>query len=96
VSRIVRILELGVGNALLIGVGGSGKQSLAKLSAFICEYEMEQLVVTSSFNLFDLRNILADIYRKVAKPSAPSRIFMLTDSQIKHENFLIPINDMLT
>ena len=96
VSRIARILDLGVGNALLIGVGGSGKQSLAKLAAFIRECEMEQLVVTSSFNLNDLRNILSDVYRRVAKPGSPSRIFMLTDSQIKSENFLIPINDILT
>ena len=96
VARIVRILDLGVGNALLIGVGGSGKQSLAKLSAFINEFEMEQLVVTSSFNLNDLRNVFSDVYRRCAKPGATPRIFMLTDSQIKAENFLIPINDILT
>ncbi len=43
-----------------------------------------------------MRNILSDVYRRVAKPGSPSRIFMLTDSQIKSENFLIPINDILT
>ncbi len=52
--------------------------------------------MTSSFSLNDLRNILSDVYRRVAKPGSPSRIFMLTDSQIKSENFLIPINDILT
>ena len=49
---------MGVGNALLIGVGGSGKQSLAKLSAFILELEMEQLVVTSNFGVNELRAVL--------------------------------------
>lgn len=35
------------------------------------------------------------MYRKVAKPNANVRVYMITDSQIKTDQFLIPINDML-
>ena len=95
VCRISRILDMPGNNALLVGVGGSGKQSLCRLATFINVYEIDQLVVTASFTINDLRNNLQEMYKKLAKPNATPRVFMITDSQIKEEQYLIPINDML-
>ena len=85
VCRISRILDMPGNNALLVGVGGSGKQSLCRLATFINVYEIDQLVVTASFTINDLRNNLQEIYKKLAKPNAIPRVFMITDSQIKEE-----------
>ncbi len=46
VSRICRVLSQPGGNMLLVGLGGSGRQSLARLAAFICGMEVFQVCGT--------------------------------------------------
>lgn len=53
--RISRILEAPVGNALLIGVGGSGKQSLCRLAAFLSKLEVFQITLRKGYGIGDLR-----------------------------------------
>lgn len=95
ITRIVRIISNPCGNALLVGVGGSGKQSLSKLSSFICGYKVVQLSVTSNYTVLDLKENLKELYRKAGvKPAVPI-VFLLTDSQIIDEKFLVYLNDIL-
>lgn len=96
VTRIARILMFPGGNALLVGVGGSGKQSLSKLASFICKYELYQISVTTDYSINDLKEHLRDMYKKAGvKPGEPL-VFLLTDTQITDERFLVYINDLLS
>ena len=55
-SFSLRILVLG--HALLVGVGGSGKQSLVKLAAFVCQFETVQLSMSSEYGINELKEDL--------------------------------------
>ena len=95
VSRIARIVEQPRGNALLVGVGGSGKQSLARLAAFICTYEVYQITVTASYGLNAFKEDLVMMYKR-AGVKAIGTLWILTDQQIVDERFLVFMNDMLS
>ena len=95
VTRITRILDLPRGNAMLVGVGGSGKQSLARLATFICGFEVFQISVTSSYGIADFKVDLFELYKKAGAKGQPVT-FLMTDSQIVQERFLVYINDLLS
>jgi len=79
ISRIARIISLPVGSALLVGVGGSGKQSLAKLSSFILGYDVVRIVVTSNYNMNDLKTDIQGMFQK-AGVTGNQLLFILTDA----------------
>ncbi|KAL7445854.1 hypothetical protein ACHAXM_010428 [Skeletonema potamos] len=95
ITRINRILQNPGGNAMLIGVGGSGKQSLCRLAAFISDFEVMQIAVTSSYSVEDLKEELRSVYMAAGVRNKPT-VFLMTDSQIVNEQFLVYINGIIT
>ena len=94
VCRITRVIDKPRGNALLVGVGGSGKQSLSKLSAFICGYEIFQITVTATYGMNDFRDNLLNLYTR-AGCKGIGTCFILTDGQIVNERMMVFLNDLL-
>ena len=95
VCRINRILESPRGSVLLVGVGGSGKQSLSRLAAFISSLEVFQIQLRKGYGVADLKLELASLYLKAGMKNI-GIMFLMTDAQVPNEQFLVLINDMLS
>ena len=94
ICRINRILESPRGNALLVGVGGSGKQSLSRLASYISSLEVFQITLSKGYSVADLKKELAALYIKAGVKKVGT-VFLMTDSQVADERFLVLINNLL-
>lgn len=92
--RINRLIEMPRGSALLVGVGGSGKQSLTRLTAYICRAVLFQITLTKSYNMAALNEDLKFLYRTSGQQRKQTA-FLFTESEIKDEVFLELINSIL-
>ena len=93
--RISRIIKMPRSSALLVGVGGSGKQSLTRLAAEIGRNTTCQLVITKNFGEKDLKDELKN-YFDFAGHMGKQVTFIMTDSEVKKEEFLEYINMILS
>ena len=98
ICRVTRVINNPSGHALLVGVGGMGKQSLSRLSAHICGYTTVQIQISQAYTITSspgLKEDLKVMYQKAGlKEEGIS--FLFTDSQIADEKFLVYINDLLS
>uniref|UniRef100_A0A2K5CLM4 Dynein axonemal heavy chain 2 n=1 Tax=Aotus nancymaae TaxID=37293 RepID=A0A2K5CLM4_AOTNA len=95
ITRIVRVIGQPRGNMLLVGIGGSGRQSLARLASSICEYTTFQIEVTKHYRKQEFRDDIKRLYRQ-AGVELKATSFLFVDTQIADESFLEDINNILS
>ena len=94
-TRVHRVLRMKRGHALLVGVGGSGKQSLSKLASYAAGCEIFEISLSRGYDETNLRDDLKVLYHKLGIEGKKTT-FLFTDNHVAEEGFLELINNMLT
>jgi dynein heavy chain len=92
--RILRALRQPRGNIMLIGVGGSGKQSLTKLGSYIYGMEYKQIEIVKGYGVPQFREFVKELMFN-SGIQGQGQTFTMTDSQILTETFLEDLNNVL-
>lgn len=89
IIKIVRVITTTFGHALLVGVGGSGRKSLAQLSSFIA-YMSEYSEVNSKNWVEEVQGIM-----RVAGIEQRQTVFLFSDTQILKESMVEEVCNIL-
>ncbi|XP_063709228.1 dynein axonemal heavy chain 12-like [Culicoides brevitarsis] len=93
-NRICRILTMPESSCLLVGVAGSGRQSLTRLAANILQQTFFQPEITKNYSLQDWRDDLK-IVLKESGGMGRDTVFVMNEGQIKSPTFLQDIDCLL-
>lgn len=68
---------------------------VSRLASFLCGHEVFQISVSSAYGVAELKADLLSLYAKAGAKGTPVT-FLLTDTHIVNERFLVYINDLLS
>lgn len=79
ISRILRVLNQPRGNAMLIGVSGSGKQSLTRLSAFIHDASCSSIKLSKNYKPAKFREDVKEMLLE-SGCKRKAKVFLMADT----------------
>lgn len=94
VCRISRVIQQPLGNSFLLGVGGSGRQSLARLATFMSNYKVFQIEVVKGYGMSAWREDVKKVLLQAGGENKETT-FLFVDTQIVNEQQLEDINNVL-
>ena len=81
IARFTRVLKMQKGHMVVIGQGGSGKKSLAFLSAVIAECKLFEIIAHKKYTNMDFREDIKKVFKEIII-SEDSYMFFLSYKHI--------------
>eukprot|EP00931_Biecheleriopsis_adriatica_P066335 TRINITY_DN4071_c0_g1_i5.p1 TRINITY_DN4071_c0_g1~~TRINITY_DN4071_c0_g1_i5.p1 ORF type:complete len:3484 (+),score=878.42 TRINITY_DN4071_c0_g1_i5:1149-10454(+) len=94
INRIARVLSQPRGNLLLVGVGGSGRSSCARMCACMTETAEFDIALTKGYGIDAFREDEKKFLISAGAKGSAS-MFLMSDTQIINESFLEDLNNIL-
>jgi dynein heavy chain len=82
------------GNVLLVGVGGSGRRSMARLAAHMNEQKTTSIEIIKGYREKNFHEDIREMLRRAGVDNE-KLIFLFSDTQIVVESFLEDINNLI-